>query len=60
MLLANMKWCFMGNDHGDHEKDEHGDHGDHEKDEHGEHGEHEKDEHEDMEVVLGSIEVFPN
>ena len=51
---------FMGNDHGDHEKDEHGDHGDHEKDEHGEHGEHEKDEHEDMEVVLGSIEVFPN
>ena len=51
---------FMGNDHGDHEKDEHVDHGDHEKDEHGEHGEHEKDEHEDMEVVLGSIEVFPN
>ena len=35
---------FMGNEHG----------------EHGEHGEHEKDEHEDMEVVLGSIEVFPN
>tara|TARA_B100000686_G_scaffold351784_1_gene451523 strand:- start:10149 stop:10652 length:504 start_codon:yes stop_codon:yes gene_type:complete len=51
---------FMGNDHGEHEKDEHGEHGEHEKDEHGEHGEHEKDEHEDMEVVLGSIEVFPN
>ena len=40
---------FMGNEHG-----EHGEHGEHEKDE------HEKDEHEDMEVVLGSIEVFPN